>query len=397
MKLTHELVQPLIKTLEDALPYKVTITDVDGYIVGTSDPSRLDQFHPSAYEIICGRKPIETLEGDTYVNLPDGVVLGYGEKIEYGGECIGLIGLVGPPEERKKDIKTAQFMLRLLLEREQNRTERELMAADKNAFIVHLFHGASEQEKWLKMRAKTYGITLHLPRYVAVVRANIKNLSDKQPLELSKIRENVLQTVRQAFPAGEDLIYRSEAEEIIVLTASGGHKDAARRARVTEKVISRLFAEIQAQYDALTLIGVSQECGDYLDYNVGYQQALSAIEIGERTESRKGIYYYERMRLGRIVAGFTPEIRPILQESVIDKLAASGEPSLLTTLQVYFEQNMNVTETSNRLFIHRNTLQYRFKRIREITGYNIHHVDDMIQLRLAVMQYQYFQERPRDN
>ena len=106
MKLTHKLAQPFVEALEAALPYQVTITDVNGYIVGSSVPSRLNKFHPSAYEIICGRQPIETLDGDTYVNVPEGVLLGYGETIEYDGECIGLIGLVGPPEERKKDITT---------------------------------------------------------------------------------------------------------------------------------------------------------------------------------------------------------------------------------------------------------------------------------------------------
>ena len=63
MLLTHKIVQPFIRTLEEALPYRVTITDVNGYIIGSSDTSRLNQFHPSAYEIIQGRQPVETLSG----------------------------------------------------------------------------------------------------------------------------------------------------------------------------------------------------------------------------------------------------------------------------------------------------------------------------------------------
>ena len=42
------------------------------------------------------------------------------------------------------------------------------------------------------------------------------------------------------------------------------------------------------------------------------------------------------------------------------------------------------------LFIHRNTLQYRFRKIKEITGFDIYHIDDLVQLRLAVLQYRYF-------
>ena len=64
--------------------------------------------------------------------------------------------------------------------------------------------------------------------------------------------------------------------------------------------------------------------------------------------------------------------------------------SLLETLFTYFEMNGNVSQTAEKLFIHRNTLQYRFRKIKEITGFDIYHIDDLVQLRLAVLQYRYF-------
>lgn len=395
MKLTHKIVQPFIYTLEEELPYKVTITDVNGYIVGSSDASRLNQFHPSAYEILCGRKPIETLEQDEYVNLPESVVLGYGEKIIYNGECIGLIGLIGPPEERKHDIKTAQFCLRLLLDREQAQAELDLIAADKNAFIVRLLHSVSEQEPWLKRRAALYGISMDLPRYIAVVQIRYLDLKDSQPLESATIRKGILQNVKKVFPDPEDVIYEAETGEIVILTSSGRYKAASKRAKATETVLMNLYDEIKARYDVQPLIGVSGECENYLCYSAGYRQALSAIEIGQRTECGKSIYRYEQMRLRRIVSGLTSEVRPILQEGIIDRLHTAQRTDLLDTLRVYFNRNMNVSETAEALYIHRNTLQYRFKQIKEITGYDIRKVDDMIQLRLAVLQHQIFDSPPK--
>ena len=150
MVLTHEIVQSFIAMLEEALPYKVTITDVNGYIIGSSDHSRLNKFHPSAYEILCGRQPIETLdlETDSYINLPKDVLLGYGEKILYEGECLGIIGLVGPPEEMKQSIKTAQLMLHLLLDRKRGRDELTLIAQDKNAFLLRLLRGLPQKGRF---------------------------------------------------------------------------------------------------------------------------------------------------------------------------------------------------------------------------------------------------------
>lgn len=387
MKLTHKFVQPFIETLEEAFPYKVTITDVDGYIIGTSDPLRLNQFHQNAYEIIQGKLPIETLS-----NLPEGVMLGYGEKIVYDGECIGLIGLIGPPEERQKDIKTAQVMLRLLLDRARVQSDLDLIAADKTSFIVKLLHGASQPERWLKRRASIYGISLDLPRYVIVIRPDISSLTEKQPLELSKMRQNILHFIQQEFADREDLIYGSETGEIIVLTASNGYKDPVRREKFTSKTLQHLLTAIKEQHGVSLLIGVSLELATYSDYELGHQQALSAMEIGKRTENREGIYHYEHMRLGRIVAGFSGETQSILQTSIINKLTAPEHETFLETLNAYFANNMNAAATAQTLFIHRNTLLYRFRQIREVTGYDIRKTDDMVQLRLAVLQYQYFQE-----
>lgn len=392
MKLTNRIAQPFVEALEEAFPYKVTITDADGYIVGSSDPERLNQFHASAFEIISGRQPIEVLEDGAYVNLPEGVILGYGEKIEYAGECIGLIGLIGPPEERKKDIKTAQFVLRLLLDREQARLDLELAMADRNAFIVRLLHGVGgEQEKWLENRARLYGIDLNHPRQIVVVRAKVRQLTQRQPIELSKIKQRVKRTVCAAFGGADDLIYEMETGEIVVLTGTDGYKDGGRRRRAVERKVGKLYRDIQKQPDITASVGVSQECGAYQKFSAGFQCALAALELGELTESEPSVFFYEQMRLSRIAAGFTPAMRDILYEGILKPLlTAPRGAELIETLQAYFKNNLSTTKTAEGLFIHRNTLQYRFKRIKEITGCDVWNTDEMILLRLAVLQNQFF-------
>ena len=173
-----------------------------------------------------------------------------------------------------------------------------------------------------------------------------------------------------------------------VMLNKGSNKENAAK----QPEVENLYEEIKAYDGIQPLIGVSRECGNYLNYSEGYQQALTAIEIGKRTEREEGIYHYERMCLGRIVFGLTAEVRPILQEAVINRLISAQKISLLDTLRVYFDQNMNVSATADALYIHRNTLQYRFKQIKDITGYDIRKADDMIQLRLAVLQYLLFRD-----
>lgn len=391
MTLTTKIVQPFIATLEEALHYKVTITDTNGYIVGSSDPARLNQFHPSAYEILCERQPIESwdIATDSYVNVPEGVQLGYGERVIYDGECIGLIGLVGAPEEIKQSIKTAQLVLQLMLDRKKASDELKLISKDKKAFLLRLLQGQYGSPEWIKERADTYKIDLSRPRYVLTVQINLEKFDEKSPLELSQIKETMHRAIRSIFFEQEDLLYEYDTGEIVLLTA-GKHSDASQRRRQIEKAAARLYAELREQCKVSALIGVSEECGDYTGIPLALRQGRMAAEIGAKTENGEGLYFYSQMRLGRIVASFSPEIRPILQRDILSKLLENHADSLLETLFTYFEMNGNVSQTAEKLFIHRNTLQYRFRKIKEITGFDIYHIDDLVQLRLAVLQYRYF-------
>lgn len=391
MTLTTKIVQPFIATLEEALHYKVTITDTNGYIVGSSDPARLNQFHPSAYEILCERQPIESwdIATDSYVNVPEGVQLGYGERVIYDGECIGLIGLVGAPEEIKQSIKTAQLVLQLMLDRKKASDELKLISKDKKAFLLRLLQGQYGSPEWIKERADTYKIDLSRPRYVLTVQINLEKFDEKSPLELSQIKETMHRAIRSIFFEQEDLLYEYDTGETVLLTA-GKHSDASQRRRQIEKAAARLYAELREQCKVSALIGVSEECGDYTGIPLALRQGRVAAEIGAKTENGEGLYFYSQMRLGRIVASFSPEIRPILQRDILSKLLENHADSLLETLFAYFEMNGNVSQTAEKLFIHRNTLQYRFRKIKEITGFDIYHIDDLVQLRLAVLQYRYF-------
>ena len=391
MTLTTKIVQPVIATLEEALHYKVTITDTNGYIVGSSDPARLNQFHPSAYEILCERQPIESwdIATDSYVNVPEGVQLGYGERVIYDGECIGLIGLVGAPEEIKQSIKTAQLVLQLMLDRKKASDELKLISKDKKAFLLRLLQGQYGSPEWIKERADTYKIDLSRPRYVLTVQINLEKFDEKSPLELSQIKETMHRAIRSIFFEQEDLLYEYDTGETVLLTA-GKHSDASQRRRQIEKAAVRLYAELREQCKVSALIGVSEECGDYTGIPLALRQGRMAAEIGAKTENGEGLYFYSQMRLGRIVASFSPEIRPILQRDILSKLLENHADSLLETLFTYFEMNGNVSQTAEKLFIHRNTLQYRFRKIKEITGFDIYHIDDLVQLRLAVLQYRYF-------
>lgn len=389
MQLTHKLVQPFIEMLEEAIPYQMTITDVNGYIIGTSDPTRLNRFHASAYEIIHGRQPVESLGENGEWEVPDGVKLGYGEKLIYEGECIGLIGLVGPPEELKMYVRVAKLMLNLLLERNRVQEELQLAATAKNTFIAKLLLGDSKVDDRSEERGKLYQIDLTLPRTVIVMEPDFGSVNEEDPLAISKLRQNLFNLVQEVFPRKEDMLCELDTGKIAVLSASENHADQERRKKIIEKAVQRLASQTERRFSVQLLIGVSQECRSYTQYHDCYKQAITALTIGRRTKDVHGIYYFDDMMVGRIVYGMDKRSVAMLKERILDKLVDIDENTLIHTLLVYFNHNLKIEETAKQLFIHRNTLQNRFRRIKELTGLDVRKSDDLTLLRLAMMQYQF--------
>ena len=72
----------------------------------------------------------------------------------------------------------------------------------------------------------------------------------------------------------------------------------------------------------------------------------------------------------------------------------SLDQETLSTIQKFFENNLNVSETSRKLFVHRNTLVYRLDKIRRLTGLDLKEFDDAIVFKVALMVVKYLNSNP---
>ena len=93
--------------------------------------------------------------------------------------------------------------------------------------------------------------------------------------------------------------------------------------------------------------------------------------------------------LGNITAYLPEEVKRHIVRHTFHSILDDPQYSLyMETLDAYFKNNMNMGETAQSLYIHRNTLQHRFKRIEELTGYCVYQLEDLLTLRLAYLLYE---------
>ena len=143
-----------------------------------------------------------------------------------------------------------------------------------------------------------------------------------------------------------------------------------------------------------TVIGISTVAGHLRELADAYKEAQVAIEVGKVFETEKTIINYENLGIGRLIYQLPTTLCEIFLSEVFKKNSIDTlDQETLFTINKFFENNLNVSETSRKLFVHRNTLVYRLEKIKKLTGLDLREFDDAIIFKVALMVKKYLVSR----
>lgn len=124
------------------------------------------------------------------------------------------------------------------------------------------------------------------------------------------------------------------------------------------------------------------------------KEAQVAIEVGKVFETEKNIVSYDNLGIGRLIYQLPTTLCDIFLKEVFKKNTIDTlDQETLETINMFFENNLNVSETSRRLFVHRNTLVYRLEKIKKLTGLDLREFDHAIVFKVALMVKKYLASR----
>ncbi|MBR4932949.1 MAG: helix-turn-helix domain-containing protein, partial [Clostridia bacterium] len=142
-------------------------------------------------------------------------------------------------------------------------------------------------------------------------------------------------------------------------------------------------------------IGIGTIVDNIKDLARSYKEAQIALEVGKVFDTEKSIISYENLGIGRLIYQLpTTLCEMFLQEVFKNGSLDSLDRETLMTIQAFFENNLNVSETSRKLFVHRNTLVYRLEKIRKLTGLDLREFDHAITFKVALMVKRYLVSKP---
>jgi len=161
-----------------------------------------------------------------------------------------------------------------------------------------------------------------------------------------------------------------------------------------EKLAASIEETLKNELRIKTVIGIGTISDHLRELADSYKEAQTAIEVGKVFDTEKSIMHYENLGIGRLIYQLPTTLCEIFLSEVFKKNSIDSlDQETLFTINKFFENNLNVSETSRKLFVHRNTLVYRLEKIKKLTGLDLRQFDHAIVFKVALMVRKYLTSR----
>ncbi|MBR6052554.1 MAG: helix-turn-helix domain-containing protein, partial [Clostridia bacterium] len=165
--------------------------------------------------------------------------------------------------------------------------------------------------------------------------------------------------------------------------------------REMEKTAKSIADTLNSEFFTKVSIGIGKPVDNIKDLARSYKEAQVALEVGKVFDTEKDIVSYENLGIGRLIYQLPTTLCEIFLDEVFKRGSLDSlDRETLMTVQSFFENNLNVSETSRKLFVHRNTLVYRLEKIRKLTGLDLREFEHAVTFKVALMVKKYLTSKP---
>ncbi len=370
MILTGELAQKIVDNIIPIVRQNVNIMNSAGIIVASGQKHRLNSFPKGATDVIDTGAVVE-IDPEDLDRYP-GSMPGLNWPIVLGRQTIGVVGVSGHPDAVRNTAVLVKMISELILEREVLREEFRSQSHLHEQFALLLLseHAAATYGD-IQSRASLLKFDLALPRLVAV--ANVRPLLEQAhdrygsyDLVSARTQESLLQLIGAAGVIGPDDMAAFLENRLVIFKHFTADTAPALIGDWGDRLVRLLNAD--SPETALRL-GLGSHVASPLKLCDSYREALFTLDNRRSSGSLASIhdfdllaaYLLQNPRAIHSCVAFTA-----LREKLTEKFAAKYD--LRATLRSLLDNNLNISLTAKALFIHRNTLVFRLKKLEQLTG-----------------------------
>lgn len=352
--ISNQILQNTIDGLKGITRIDLCIIDVEGKVLAATFPEA-DKYTEQAQAFVDSPADSQVMNGYQFFKVFD----------EHQLEYILLAG--GDSEDVYMVGKIASFQIQNLLVAYKERFDKDNFIKNlllDNLLLVDIYN-----------RAKKLHIDTEVRRVVFLVETN----RDKDGNELERIRGLFGGKAR-------DFVTAVDEKNIIVVKEVADH-ESYEELNKTAEVIANLF---RSDADGDVHVAYGTIVNEIKEVSRSYKEARMALDVGKIFFEEKDVIAYSTLGIGRLIYQLPiPLCKMFIREIFDGKSPDDFDEETLTTINKFFENSLNVSETSRQLYIHRNTLVYRLDKLQKSTGLDLRVFEDAITFKIALMVVKY--------
>ena len=358
--MSNRLFQGIIHQMKDAIDRIIGVFDENGVIIACSELVKIGETRQNIRDELSYTSDCVTAGGYTYRAIGNSTRPEYVVFVEGEDKLADKISLV----------------LSISLNNVKNLYDEKY---DKSSFIKNIIlDNILPSDIYIK--SKELRFSNEVVRIVFLIRFFGKN--DLIPYDL----------IQNMFPdKNKDYVISVGEQEIVLVKEIKPNTEM----RDIEKTAKQIADTISTEFYAKVNIGIGTAVDNIKDLARSFKEAQVALEVGKVFDTEKSIISYENLGIGRLIYQLPTTLCEMFLQEVFKKGSLESlDRETLMTIQCFFENNLNVSETSRKLFVHRNTLVYRLEKIRKLTGLDLREFDSAITFKVALMVKKYLTSKP---
>ena len=244
---------------------------------------------------------------------------------------------------------------------------------DKNSFIKNILED-NIMPGDIHIKSKALHLNLEVPRIAFLVRTDNDEFSAHEMLASLYPDKN------------KDFVISMNETDVVLIKAV----DDSMTQKDFEKIAATIVDTLNSELMSGVKVGIGSVVTNIIEINRSYKDAIVALDVGSVFDGDMPIISYNNLGIGRLIYQLPTKLCELFLNEVFKKGSLNVlDDETIITIQKFFENNLNVSEASRKLFVHRNTLVYRLDKIYKLTGLDLRKFDDAIIFKVAMMVNRY--------
>lgn len=324
------------------------------------------------HEAVCKLIEQNIPEMDVYsIDQMTGSREGINLPLQIDGKTIGVIGVTGNPDELRDIGLVITEMAEILFSETLQTLRQQSISRQRRHFLEQLlFSTPTAPSESFERRGRALGVPLHHIRSVGVLSID----AELQDADTAAFYDTLLSILRSHLGDSILLNHLYLGKKLILFLG----------ADIQPYLLGQLNKALRAAQAAgyVSCCGIAGGCESYTQLHRIYTQADKALEVALSSNNRQ-VCVYDGLVLELLLAPLSQESRTAFLDRIWGNAKKDME-EMLDFLEIYFACNDSVQAISQKLFIHKNTVQYKIKKIAEATGYDPRKLSDAVLLYLCV-------------